>query len=194
MAVFRAFIAIQLPAEVQNHLRQISDSMQEKLLGVPIRWVPVDKIHLTLKFLGDVSQSNMNVLSGIIKSGAEMTPMFEISVGGLGAFPSESRPRVLWIGVTNSSLLSSLQRHLDLETARLGYQSEERTFAPHLTLGRVSRNASGPDIHHVSQVLGETKVGFLGAARVTEVNLFKSELKPGGAEYTILYTAVLREH
>ena len=75
--------------------------------------------------------------------------------------------------------------------ARLGYVPEERPFSPHLTLGRVARNASPEEIHRISDILGKTKVGFLGAFRVQSVHLYRSDLQPGGSIYTRLFTANL---
>ncbi|HSO28146.1 MAG TPA: RNA 2',3'-cyclic phosphodiesterase, partial [Anaerolineales bacterium] len=108
-----------------------------------------------------------------------------------GAFPSVRRARVIWTGVQAPPDLIQLQRAIEAETARLGYAAEERGFTPHLTLGRVSRNANANDARRISQALDELQVGFLGAMRVEAVHLFRSDLKPGGAVYTRLFTAPL---
>jgi 2'-5' RNA ligase len=76
---------------------------------------------------------------------------------------------------------------------RLGYAQEDRSFTPHLTLGRVSRNADSDDFHRIAEVLGGCKVGFLGALRVVSVDLYRSDLKPDGAAYTRLFCAPLTE-
>ncbi len=77
--------------------------------------------------------------------------------------------------------------------ARLGYAKEERPFSPHLTLGRVSRNAVGSDERLIGDAIEAIKLGFLGVARVNEVHLYKSDLQPNGAVYTCLFTALLKE-
>ena len=85
--------------------------------------------------------------------------------------------------------MADFKRNIDLEIARLGYNREKRDFSPHLTLGRISRNANLNELVNIGEVLSNAKVGFLGATRIKEVHLYKSELKPSGATYTKLFTA-----
>jgi 2'-5' RNA ligase len=189
MSVIRAFIAIELSAEIQRALEQVSDQLKGQLGKVPVRWVPVKNIHLTLKFLGDVSPANLEVLEGILLAEASRCAPFEVSIDKLGAFPSTRRPRVIWVGVEAPAELAHLQRALDEATARLGYPPEERGFSPHLTLGRISRNAGNEDVRRIGQVLEGATIGKLGAMQVQKVNLYRSDLQPTGAVYTCLYSA-----
>jgi 2'-5' RNA ligase len=191
MSVIRAFIAIEMSPEIQRRLDQVSDELKLRLKDIPVRWVPVENIHLTLKFLGDVSVANLEVLKKILQSEIAGHHPFEMSVGELGAFPSIRRPRVIWVKVQAPAELEAVQHGIETESTRLGYSREERAFSPHLTLGRVSRNASSRDIRRISEVLETYKVGFLGAARVQAVRLFRSDLQPGGAVYTCLFSAPL---
>ena len=192
MSVIRAFIAIEMPSEIQASLDKVSANLAAELASIPIRWIPAENIHLTLKFLGDVSISNIELLKEILSAEAVLQTAFEISVGELGAFPSQSRPRVLWVAVQAPPSLQSIRSGLENETARIGYAREKRSFSPHLTLGRVSRNASPREVRKVCEVLNNHTVGFLGAARVHDLHLFRSDLKPGGAVYTKLFTAHLK--
>ena len=141
MSVIRTFIAIDLPDRVQICLEKISSDLQSKLINVPIRWVPVENIHMTLKFLGDVSENNIDLLKKMLQGEARSHGSFEIGIGGLGAYPKVRRPRVIWTGVEAPSELVDLQQSIETHTARLGYAIDNREFSPHLTLGRVSRNA-----------------------------------------------------
>jgi 2'-5' RNA ligase len=191
MVFIRSFIAINLSSEIEKNLGEVSSKLKERLPDVPVRWVPTPNIHLTIKFLGDVSVSNIEVLKKILKSEAGRHAPFVFSVGHLGAYPSMSRPRVIWVGVEAPAEMHALQRGIDIETARLGYAREKRKFSPHLTLGRVSRGAGSGDINNIRDVLNNCKVGFLGAARVSGVHLYQSELRPNGAEYSRLFTASL---
>lgn len=191
MAGIRSFIAIDLPAKIQTRLDKVSAQLQERLEDVPVRWVPVENIHLTLKFLGDVSESNLEVLKDVLRTVVANYDKFEISIGGMGAFPQARRPRVIWIGIESPPELASIQRNIESETARLGYARERRPFSPHLTLARVSRGAGARDVRKVAEVFNSFKVGFLGVARVEAVRLYRSELQPGGAIYTGLLTAHL---
>ena len=189
MSVIRAFIAIELSPEIYERLDQVINQLNECLPGMPIRWVPSKNIHLTVKFLGDVSVANLEMLENIILSEANCRPPFEVSIGELGAYPSLRRPRVIWVGVKAPPELTGFQHGVETETARLGYTPEKRAFSPHLTLGRASRNANSEGVKEIGLVLGDCKVGFLGATRIKSVYLFRSDLKPGGAVYSKLYSA-----
>lgn len=191
MSVIRAFIAINLSPGIHERLDQVSNDLKKRLPGAPVRWVSAHNIHLTIKFLGNVSISNLEILQRILHAETGRHSSFEISVGKLGAFPSVSRPRVIWVGVEAPAELDALQRGIETEMARLGYTREKRAFSPHLTLGRVSRNADSRGIHRISEVVSDYKLGFLGATRIQEVHLYRSDLQPGGAVYTKLDSAAL---
>ncbi len=191
MSVIRAFIAVNITPEIGQMLETILRELQLDLKGVPVRWVPVKNIHITLKFLGDVSESNLDVLKKIISGEAAAHSSFEISVRGLGAFPSTKRPRVIWVGVQAPAELAALQRAIEHETAKLGYPREDRPFSPHLTIGRVSRNANTNDLQRIGSVVMEAKPGYVEAAKVEEVYLYRSDLQPSGALYTPLFSANL---
>ena len=190
-AVFRAFIAIDLTEDIILRIRETSSGLQERMGELPVRWIPAENVHLTLKFLGDVSATNVERLAEIIRRVALAHECFEISVGSLGVFPNARRPRVIWLGVEAPQALYSIQRGVDQETSRLGYETKEQDFSPHLTFGRVSRGADYRELKAISELLETETVGFLGAARVEQVNLYRSDLKPTGAEYSVVYTAKL---
>jgi RNA 2',3'-cyclic 3'-phosphodiesterase len=191
MAVIRAFIAIDLPVSIQQQLDHISKQLQAQCSTNAIRWVPAQNIHLTLKFLGEVSSTNLELLTKLIKAETIRHRSFQIQVGELGAFPTLRRPRVIWVGIQAPPALMSLQHSIESETIRLGYAVEERPFSAHLTLARISHNASPEDVRKTGEVLASTKVGPLGIVCVKTVNLFRSDLQPGGAVYTPLLTAPL---
>lgn len=194
MSVVRSFIAIELPERLFEPMQNASTQLQEMLSGQPVRWVPVENIHLTLKFLGDVSERNIAMITEILEAEAANHCQFEISVGGFGVFPNFTRPRVIWVGVEGPDELMNLQRRIDVETTRLGYAPSQRDFSPHLTFGRISRNAAPGQVRKISELLRKHKLGFLGAARITQVNLYKSVLGPDGAVYSKLAAADLSEN
>ncbi|NLG72551.1 MAG: RNA 2',3'-cyclic phosphodiesterase [Chloroflexi bacterium] len=194
MGVIRAFIAISISPEILHRLQGVTQQLKDRLEDVPVRWVPVENMHLTLKFLGDVSEANVERIKEILEKVGRNCSPFEISVGELGAFPSLRRPRVIWAGVKAPPELKALQRSIDTETARLGYAREEREFSPHLTLGRASRNATPADSHRIGEVLASVKVGFLGVTRVDAVNLYRSDLRPQGSVYTCLASTVFQRN
>ncbi len=191
--VIRTFIAVDLPPSVLEALGQLSSQLQKKLPDTPVRWVNNQKMHLTLKFLGDISTENIGMVEKILQSESAKHPAMEIGIGGIGAFPKMRHPRVIWIGVEAPTDLFDLRRGIEDGVARLGYPYDKYDFAPHLTLGRISRKASAEDVRTVGNVLHDYQVGFIGVARIEAVHLYMSDLHPDGAKYTCLYSAALLE-
>jgi len=189
MSVVRAFIAIDLPPNLQDRLSQLSNALKKEMGDVPIRWVATENMHLTMKFLGDVSLNNLDVLTNILIREAAVREPMVISLGGVGAFPKTRRPRIIWAGMEAPPELASLQRGIDKQTARVGYAREQRPFSPHITVGRVSRNATPDHVRIIGDVLSTQNIGFLGVARVREVHLFRSDLQSGGVVYSHLFSA-----
>ena len=187
--VVRTFIAVDLPPSVLEALGQISAQLQEKLTDTPVRWVDFMKMHLTLKFLGDISKENIGMVEKILQSEAAKRQAMELGIGGIGAFPKMRHPRVIWIGVEAPTDLFDLRRGIEDGVARLGYTYDKYDFTPHLTLGRISRKASARDVRKVGNVLSEFQVGFIGVARIEAVHLYKSDLHADGAKYTRLFSA-----
>jgi 2'-5' RNA ligase len=191
MSVIRAFIAIDLSSDIQHRLDEVVQNYKNQLPKIPIRWVAASNIHLTLKFLGDVSVSNLNMLTDLIQTEISSHHQFDISVGGAGAFPNNRQPRIIWIGVEAPQELAAIQNGIEATTGRLGYTREERSFSPHLTLGRVSRNATSQDVKAISKALDTTRVGFLGVTCVEQVHLYRSDLQLTGAVYTQIFSSSL---
>lgn len=193
LSVIRAFFAVDLSPEIQKRLDEVSRQLMAVLGAASLRWVPVKNIHLTLKFLGDVSAANLEILKKILRAEAERVDAFEISVGQVGAFPSASRPRVLWVGVQAPEQLGVLQKCLENEIALVGYPLEERAFSPHLTLARVTRTALPADLRKIRETIEKVQMGFLGINPVDAVHLYQSDLHSDGAVYTRLFSASLRK-
>jgi 2'-5' RNA ligase len=188
MTAIRSFIAIDLNAHVQNLLGEVINQLKP-LTGNTVRWVPENNIHITLKFLGDTSPTNLEILKKIISVEANRVQPFELTVDGLGAFPSIRRPRVIWVGIQAPPALFALQRSIDTETQRLGYTPEDRPFSPHLTLGRLAHNASPEEIRHAGEILAASNISVQSTFKVKTVVLFRSDLQPGGAVYTPIHIA-----
>jgi RNA 2',3'-cyclic 3'-phosphodiesterase len=187
--VVRTFIAIDMGSEIQSKLDRVLDHLKTVLKTTSIRWVPARNIHLTLKFLGDVSVKNISAIQDVLQAVAGQQHPFEIQVGNLGAFPSPRRARVIWVGVEAPADLNALQHNIENELARLGYVREDRPFSPHLTLGRVSNDHPSTGGQLINQALDEYTPGILGTVAISSVQLFRSDLQPGGSRYTSLFTA-----
>lgn len=194
MSVIRAFIAIDLPLSIQQKLEEISTQLKQPLKTNAARWTPAKNIHLTLKFLGEVSSSNLELLTKIIAAEVSRYRSFDMTIGELGAFPAIRRPRVIWVGIKAPPELFNLQKTIDTETYKLGYATEDREFSPHLTLARISHNATPDEVRQIGNLLSTTSLGILGTMKVKDVHLYRSDLQPGGAIYTPLFTAPLQNH
>lgn len=192
MSLLRAFIAVEIPHDIQQNIHKETAAIRAQI-GGRVRWVPPENMHLTLKFLGDVSASNVEFLIQMLRNEAEQVGCFNLHLAGLGSFPNRKRPRVIYIGIQAPAALEALQRGIESALRRLGYESEDRPFSPHLTLGRVKQHSTAADQQEIRRCIEGTQVDVLGTARVDSVHLFKSELKPTGSVYTRLYAAPLKK-
>ena len=142
MDAIRAFIAIELPEAILGELDNIEARLKPQMPHDALRWVKADSIHLTLKFLGQVPSDQLDLITSSLRTAAAAHAPFVLEVKGAGCFPNIHRPRVVWVGVQeHDHRLHGLQRAVENAIAPLGYPTEIRDFTPHLTLGRVARDA-----------------------------------------------------
>jgi len=193
MSLLRTFIAVEIPSHVQKKIQQETEPLRKAIGSSLVRWVSIQNVHLTLKFLGDVSPASVDTLTQMLRVEADSCPEVDMQISGLGSFPSLRRPRVLFIGIQAPAELEALYRGIESACARLGYESEGRGFSPHLTIGRIKQDASVADQQKVRHALAETKIDSLGIARVNSVHLHKSDLKPTGSVYTQIFSAPLKK-
>lgn len=183
----RTFIAVEIPEEIKSRIEQQQIAITRDLGDPPIRWVRTEAIHLTLKFLGEISPDKAKQIEIQMPGIVAPFPPVEVEVGRLGCFPNLNRPRVVWIGIKeNGNVLPELQRELDHWLQKLGFEEEKRGFSPHLTIGRVNRQAGNQERHNLGSKLAGCQVPSLGRFTVDELILFKSDLKPSGAIYSAL--------
>jgi len=193
MNQFRAFIAIDLPLQIQESIEKQTARLYQSLGDDLVRWVPTKNIHLTLKFLGDVAASHVEFIKQNLAQIADSQAPFDLQIGGIGSFPTSKRPRVLWIGIHAPAALASLQRNIEAGATRLGYEKEERPFSPHLTLGRVRQAVDSKSLQKISETVAQTQLGNIGTARVDSVHLYKSDLNSNGSVYTKLFSAPFKK-
>ncbi len=192
MSLIRAFIAIPLPASLQQRIHQETKPLRTQLDSELLRWVPPENIHITLKFLGDTSEEKLAMLKKIlVKEIAQIHP-FEISIKKLGVFPTLSRPSVIWIGVEDSRKLSTLHRCVETGASQIGSVPEKRRFSAHLTLGRVTRKGYNSKMRsQIRKTLEENPDYDFGKVRVSSIHIFQSELMPSGAKHRSIFEAKL---
>jgi 2'-5' RNA ligase len=194
MTALRTFVAVELDEELGDKLARLQDRLRGQLSPRSVRWVRQGGIHLTLKFLGDTLPDQVEAVKiALSKAASDISP-FEFTVGGLGCFPNIRRPRVLWVGLYEpTGALSRLRDAVEDHVAPLGFPTEKRSFHPHLTLGRVQRNASNSEVREVGELVEASAIGNLYEMAVRQVSYIQSDLKPGGAVYTTLYEAQLQQ-
>lgn len=183
--MIRTFVAIDLPGPVQGELGRFVQILQRA--NAPVSWVKPDRIHLTLKFLGDVQEDRIPSICDALQSVADGAEPFTIRPSGCGAFPTIKQMRVVWVGLRGDvEALRGVQTQVEESLRTLGFEPEGRPFRAHLTVGRVR----GSQRTRVLQEILLTNQAFSAEAfDVTDLVLYKSVLRPEGAQYTPLCRA-----
>lgn len=184
--LIRAFIACEISDEVRKGLSDIQEKLKKgvQFTRANPSWVKVDSMHLTLKFLGEIPETRIDEIEGAMKQAAEEAAAFEIGVKGLGVFPHEHNPKVLWIGVKRGrQKIEELQSRLDDALEHIGFEKERRPFHPHFTLARIKSPRGSRQLMDIMKSHSGEDAGTCGIDRLI---LFKSQLHPKGAIYTRL--------
>jgi len=178
---WRVFCAITLPAFLREQIEAHIARSREAVPGARASWNRDEKLHLTIKFLGDIPTDKVGALAPAAARAVDGIHAFSLAAAGCGAFPSRGQPRVLWIGVLDETgELARLHRRLDEECAALGFPREQRAFRPHLTIARVRHSEAAGKLAEVHKQLGFPRVEF----PVSELTVIRSELRREGSLYT----------
>lgn len=176
----RLFVALLLPETARA---SVSDATEPLRTGtLPVRWTAVHQLHITLRFLGSVDPRRIERVGDVVKRTAAAGRPLHLVLRDIGAFPSLSRARVVWVGVEPDPGLADLHRRLTDALEPLGFPPEERPFHAHVTLGRARprRGLSGGALEEAARA-----VSLRAEADVTHVHLMRSRLGPGGARHTV---------
>jgi len=168
--MIRLFVALALPEDVAQGLLALQS-------GVPsARWSTREQLHLTLRFIGDVDESDANAIDDVL-SGIS-APRFTLELKGVGAFGGKN-PRALWARIAPNEALIHLQRKIESAIQRLGFPAEERKFTPHVTLARLHATPAGRVMDYLTDhaLYASTPFG------VENFALFSSRLTPNGSIY-----------
>ncbi|MBN3038879.1 MAG: RNA 2',3'-cyclic phosphodiesterase [Candidatus Omnitrophica bacterium] len=186
MQTLRSFIALEISPEIQKELGQIQDQLGKT--GADVKWVKTTGIHLTLKFLGDVSLELLEEIKKVTKQLSEESKSFEMELSHLGAFPTISHPRVIWVGIEKGKeQAQQMAKILEERLQNFGFLPERRPFKAHLTLGRVRSARNRDQLKKPLESISVTKKTM----RIEKLTLFKSTLTPQGALYEPLQEAKL---
>jgi 2'-5' RNA ligase len=183
----RLFLALELPAATAEEIHAAVAPLREVEPG--LAWVPVPKLHLTLKFLGEGDDGRVTTLVQAADRVAAHHRPLEMTLAGVGAFPNFRRPRVVWFGVEGDPRLELLHHDVETAAATLGYELEGRPFRPHITLARVR----DPLPVEPSRALARAAraISYSTTAFVNRLTLFDSAPGASGAHYRPLHAATL---
>ena len=192
MSLIRSFIAVELPAELKKELTELEIQLKKNCPPV-VKWVDPNNIHITLKFLGEISEAGIDELMLAIEESANGTAPFNLAVCNIGAFPNLERVQVIWVGVKGElEKIAQLQKKIESNTEQLGFTPESRSFTPHLTLGRVRDDARPNDRLRLGKLLANTHFSAVHNVDVNTVRLIKSQLTPAGPIYTCIGSVMLK--
>lgn len=180
---WRVFVAIELPADVRKALTEHIDRLRNSLPEVRASWGLEENLHLTVKFLGDISVAGVAALSNATERAADVFENFALIIGGCGAFPAHGQPRVLWIGIEDpSGKLSQLQQTLEDQCAAAGFEREQRPFHPHLTIARLRKPQGSRRLAQLHKEIGFNSK----TVDVSELAVIRSELRSEGSKHTVI--------
>jgi 2'-5' RNA ligase len=181
----RLFIAVPLPDDAADAVRSVVDEVRAEPLPAgarDVRWVRLDGLHLTLRFLGPTPEDRVAATAAAVSEVAEAAAgPIAMELGGAGTFPPHGRPRALWLGIVQGTeQLGDLAAQLDTALAAAGWPSEHRPFRPHLTLARSDGVAVGPLVaDRLVNAMAERRIPAL----IDRLALFESLTGGGPARY-----------
>jgi 2'-5' RNA ligase len=181
----RLFVALEIPSAVRENLAALMNELRAADASSSknkARWVRPENLHVTLKFIGDVDAGKLDAIRASLAE-VRADRSVELRFRGLGFFPNENRPRVLWAGMEASPNLATLAADIDARLEKLGIPRETREFSPHLTLARFDPRGISEKLRATAL---ENATREFGAVRSSEFHLFESKTRPTGAEYTRL--------
>lgn len=193
----RTFIALALPNPIKRSVaewqRRLLLQLQTQGLADSVRWTPQENLHLTLRFLGDTTPVQRTQLEQSLAALAADQPGIGLALHALGCFPNFRRPNIVWLDFSGDvAVLEEIHRQTEHAAQQAGFLAEERPFAPHLTIGRVAKNAAQSDLQRTGAVLRQCALDADSpkpdaSPFVTDRIVFmQSELRPTGAVYSVL--------
>ena len=191
----RLFVAVPLGEEARASIARLVEEVQAGAEAgargqrSPVRWVRMDGLHVTLRFLGPTPEERIAELGAIVDDAAASVAPFRVSIRGSGAFPSPRRPRTLWLGIDDGAeTLAAVARRFDELLGKAGWPTDDRPVRAHLTLARADGRREGPA---VAVLLAAHSVGFETQFPADRLVLFESVTGGGPARYVERHTAPL---
>lgn len=174
----RAFLAADIDEELKEKIADVQKQLKEA--DAPVKFVEPHNLHFTFKFFGEIDEEKAEQIVRAVETKVQNYAPFEISIKGVGVFPNTRYIRVVWLGVEDSEPFSKLQMAMDEDFKKMGFK-KERSYVPHLTMGRV-RGAKNKDA--LLSRIDELKEVEIGKMRIEKLVLKESVLKRDGPVYT----------
>lgn len=176
----RLFVAVHLNESTKYKIKKLISQLKEK--SNKIKWVPIENLHITLKFLGETDESMFgDVISSLEK--IKHSP-FTLTIAHIGGFPNLKSPKVLWIGIQGDQYsIKSLSDQVEKSIIHLNYTKEQRKFTSHITIGRVKQKIDQSLLNY----LIENQTYYFGEVTISSFSLIESQLTSKGAVYNELH-------
>jgi 2'-5' RNA ligase len=195
-SAWRLFIAIPIPSPAQTLIATLTDKLSEG--APPVRWTAAGSAHLTLHFLGEIEPARAELLRLAFPSMTKTRSAFDLRTGGLGCFPEQGPPRVVWLGLEGQIReLMELQRALGIALAKIAVQPEDRAFRPHITLGRVRDDGPTVQVNALrarilDPAINRRALDEAADISASRIQLVRSYLERTGARHETIAVANLR--
>jgi 2'-5' RNA ligase len=194
LAQIRLFIAVSLSQELKEELAILQSRLKRLSLSW-VKWVDPERIHITLKFIGDTPADKIETIKAAMTEAVKSANPFNLKFEGLGVFPNPTRAQVIWVGLGGDrQKLVILQQRLERRLETIGFPAENREYTAHLTLGRVHRNATKRQQEEIGRLVGSTNCCLNSELVVESICLMKSQLTPQGPIYTQLAKVPLNNY
>ncbi len=185
----RLFVGLDIPIEIRGAISQYVDELRR--VAPDAKWVKPESYHVTLKFIGEWKRDVREVIAALE---TVQSPTIDVAFRTCGFFPNPKSPRVFWVGIEADTELPSLAKQVDDACSKLGIESEDREFSPHLTLARSGSGSPrprrdeplAPSMRRLAERITGLPAPDFGTMHATEFFLYESKLSPDGAQYSKL--------
>ncbi len=187
----RTFIAVALQDHIIDAVNKFLLKTTQEVKNNKISWVKKENLHITIKFLGEIKENQVEIVEKVLSEVAKYIKSFEVEVKEMGVFPNINSPRVIWIGIKDETKsLSSIANFVEEKLSQFDFPKENKEFTAHLTIGRVKKLT---DINEIKTYIEKYKNIDLGKNKIDNITFFQSILHPQGPQYIVIKKFSLNE-
>jgi 2'-5' RNA ligase len=180
----RTFIAVELQKDIVEAVDRFLTKTTQEIKNNKISWVKKENLHITIKFLGEIEEKQLETINEVLSEISKNIKSFEVEIKEIGVFPNLNHPRVVWVGVKDeANNLVSLANLVEEKLAKFGFQKEDKEFTAHLTIGRVKKLNN---LGEIKTYVEKYKSIEFGKSKIDSITFFQSILRPEGPEYKVI--------